>query len=53
MCGTAAEITPIRAIDNKQVGAGEAGPITRKLQDLFFGLFSGTTKDKWGWLESL
>ena len=53
MCGTAAEITPIRAIDSKQVGAGEAGPITRKLQDLFFGLFSGTTKDKWGWLESL
>ncbi|HEX7348141.1 MAG TPA: branched-chain amino acid transaminase [Rhodanobacteraceae bacterium] len=53
MCGTAAEVTPIREIDSKQVGAGEAGPITRKLQDLFFGLFDGRTKDEWGWLETL
>ena len=53
MCGTAAEITPIRVIDNKQVGAGECGPITRKLQDLFFGLFDGRTQDKWNWLEKL
>ena len=51
MCGTAAEVTPIRAVDGKQIGSGSAGPITRMLQDKFFGLFDGTTKDKWGWLE--
>ena len=51
MCGTAAEITPIRSVDGRQVGSGKAGPITRRLQDLFFGLFDGTTPDKYGWLE--
>ncbi|HEU0276649.1 MAG TPA: branched-chain amino acid transaminase [Rhodanobacteraceae bacterium] len=53
MCGTAAEVTPIREIDGKQVGAGHAGPVTKKIQDLFFGLFDGRTKDKWHWLEKL
>jgi len=53
MCGTAAEVTPIRAIDGKPVGAGKAGPVTRRLQELYFGLFDGCTHDKWGWLESV
>lgn len=53
MCGTAAEVTPIREVDGKQVGAGKAGPVTRRLQKLFFGLFDGTTNDKWGWLEQV
>ncbi|MEO8747178.1 MAG: branched-chain amino acid transaminase [Rhodanobacter sp.] len=53
MCGTAAEVTPIRAVDGMQVGAGKAGPVTRRLQELFFGLFNGRTQDKWGWLESV
>ncbi|TAK38284.1 MAG: branched-chain amino acid transaminase [Lysobacteraceae bacterium] len=51
MCGTAAEITPIRSVDGRQVGAGRAGPVTRQLQDLFFGLFTGATPDKHGWLD--
>ncbi len=51
MCGTAAEITPIRSVDGRQVGAGKAGPVTRQLQDLFFGLFTGSTPDKHGWLD--
>jgi branched-chain amino acid aminotransferase len=51
MCGTAAEITPIRSVDGRQVGAGKAGPVTRRLQELFFGLFDGSTPDKYGWLE--
>ena len=51
MCGTAAEVTPIREVDGKPVGAGKAGPMTRRLQELFFGLFDGRTKDEWGWLE--
>lgn len=53
MCGTAAEITPIRSVDGRQVGAGRAGPVTLKLQELFFGLFNGKTEDKYGWLEAL
>jgi branched-chain amino acid aminotransferase len=53
MCGTAAEVTPIRSVDGKQIGNGTAGPITRRLQELYFGLFSGKTVDRWGWLETL
>ena len=52
-CGTAAEITPIRSVDGRQVGAGRAGPVTLKMQELFFGLFNGKTADKYGWLEAL
>ncbi|HEY9144757.1 MAG TPA: branched-chain amino acid transaminase [Arenimonas sp.] len=51
MCGTAAEITPIRSVDGRPVGTGKPGPVTRRIQDLFFGLFDGATPDKHGWLE--
>ena len=53
MCGTAAEITPIRSVDGKKIGSGKAGRVTRRLQELFFGLFNGKTNDQWGWLEPL
>jgi branched-chain amino acid aminotransferase len=33
------------------VGAGKPGPVTAKMQKLFFGLFDGSTPDKRGWLE--
>ena len=51
--GTAAEITPIRSVDRIEVGEGKRGPITRRLQEAFFGLFDGTTRDQWGWLEMI
>ncbi len=51
--GTAVEITPIRSIDRIEIGAGRRGPITKKLQDAFFGLFTGETEDRHGWLEEL
>jgi branched-chain amino acid aminotransferase len=51
LTGTAAEITPVRSVDRIAVGAGQRGPLTQRLQDAFFGLFSGKTVDKWGWLE--
>jgi branched-chain amino acid aminotransferase len=51
--GTAVEITPIRSVDRLSVGAGARGPITETLQKAFFGLFSGTTRDKWGWLDHI
>lgn len=50
MTGTAAEITPVRSVDRKPVGDGRPGPLTRALQDAFFGLFEGRTADKWAWL---
>lgn len=49
--GTAAEISPIRAVDGLQIGSGQRGPITAAIQQAFFGLFSGETEDRWGWLE--
>ena len=51
MTGTAAEITPVRSVDKIPVGAGKRGPITEAIQTAFFGLFTGKTADKWGWLE--
>ncbi|MDP7042032.1 MAG: branched-chain amino acid transaminase, partial [Gammaproteobacteria bacterium] len=51
MTGTAAEVTPVRSVDRIAIGEGSRGDITRILQELFFGLFGGTTEDKWGWLE--
>ncbi len=53
LTGTAAEITPVRSVDRIAVGNGKRGDLTRQLQDSFFGLFKGTTKDEWGWLEPL
>ncbi|MBU6510424.1 MAG: branched-chain amino acid transaminase [Gammaproteobacteria bacterium] len=50
MCGTAAEITPIRSVDGKPVGSGKPGALTRRMQQLFFGLFDGKIADKYGWL---
>ncbi|MBX3726272.1 MAG: branched-chain amino acid transaminase [Xanthomonadales bacterium] len=51
MCGTAAEVTPIRSVDGRPVGAGKPGALTRRMQQLFFGLFDGSTPDRHGWLE--
>jgi branched-chain amino acid aminotransferase len=51
LCGTAAEITPVRSVDRVQVGGGRAGPITQALRRAFFGLFDGTTEDRHGWLS--
>lgn len=53
MTGTAAEVTPVRQVDHVTIGAGGCGPITRQIQDAFFGLFDGRTEDRWGWLEPL
>ena len=51
MTGTAAEVTPVRQVDHMTIGNGGCGPVTKKLQDTFFGLFNGRTADSWGWLE--
>ncbi len=48
--GTAAEITPIRSVDGIPVGEGKRGPITKRLQDEFFGITAGQLPDRHGWL---
>lgn len=50
MTGTAAEITPVRSVDRQPVGAGEPGPLTRRLQEEFFGILSGEKDDRHGWM---
>lgn len=53
LCGTAAEITPVRSIDRRPIGDGAMGEVTRAIRAAFFGLFAGTTPDRHGWLESI
>ncbi|WP_417445758.1 branched-chain amino acid transaminase [Kangiella sp.] len=53
MTGTAAEIVPIKSVDDLLVGSGSRGPITEQLQAAFFGLFKGTTPDEHGWLQAV
>jgi branched-chain amino acid aminotransferase len=48
--GTAAEITPIRSVDKIKVGAGTAGPITKKLQEMFFKYLKMEIKDTHAWM---
>jgi branched-chain amino acid aminotransferase len=49
--GTAAEITPLRSVDRKPLNLAAPGPMTKAIQDAFFGLFAGKTDDPNGWLE--
>ncbi len=53
LTGTAAEVTPVRSVDRISIGNGACGPMTKQLQDAFFGLFTGDTNDDDGWLEGV
>jgi branched-chain amino acid aminotransferase len=48
--GTAAEITPIREIDNRIIGAGKRGPVTTELQSAFFDIVHGRDSRHGHWL---
>jgi len=49
--GTAAEVTPIRELDNRTIGNGGRGPITEKLQSLYFDAVHGRTMQDKNWLS--
>jgi len=49
--GTAAEVTPIREVDNRTIGAGSRGPITEKLQTLYFDQVHGRRSEHAEWLS--
>src|SRR5690348_4598699 len=48
--GTAAEVTPIRELDNRPIGSGKRGPITQKLQAMFFDVVLGRNPKYRSWL---
>jgi branched-chain amino acid aminotransferase len=48
--GSAAEVTPIRAIDKIVIGSGKRGPVTEKVQKAFFEVIDGKRQDARGWL---
>ena len=51
--GTAAEVTPIRELDNRQIGSGSRGPVTEKLQSLFFDVVGGKAAKYKHWLSQV
>jgi len=53
MCGSAAELTPVASVDDRQVGEGKAGEVTRALQQRFFDVVYGNVEDYADWLTEI
>jgi branched-chain amino acid aminotransferase len=53
LTGTAAEVTPVRSIDKIMIGEGCRGRLTKKIQNVFFAIVNGETKNDHGWLTFL
>ncbi len=51
--GTAAEITPVREVDNRSIGDGKVGPITRRIQERFFDIVRGSDTSHTEWLTKV
>lgn len=51
LCGTAAEVTPVREVDDRTIGAGARGPITEKLQGAYFDVVRGRLDAFTSWLS--
>jgi branched-chain amino acid aminotransferase len=51
--GTAAELTPIRELDDRPIGEGKPGPVTKDLQAAFFEIVRGKNPDYREWLAYL
>ncbi|WP_221765557.1 branched-chain amino acid transaminase [Methyloradius palustris] len=49
--GTAAEVTPIRELDNRSIGEGKRGPITEQLQTMYFDAVTGKSAKHAHWLS--
>jgi branched-chain amino acid aminotransferase len=50
LTGTAAEITPVREVDNRVIGEGAVGPITKQIQSRFFDVVRGSDGSHPEWL---
>jgi len=53
LTGTAAEITPIRELDDRRIGVGKPGPVTRQAQETFFSIVRGENPKYRDWLEAV
>jgi branched-chain amino acid aminotransferase len=51
LSGTAAEVVPIRSVDDRTVGTGEPGPVTRKVQEVYFAAVRGEVDRYKDWVE--
>ncbi|MFP4607672.1 MAG: branched-chain amino acid transaminase [Thiohalospira sp.] len=51
--GTAAEVTPIRELDDRPIGPGHRGPITEQLQSMYFELVHGRREPSHDWLDRI
>lgn len=51
--GTAAEITPVREVDDRRIGSGKPGPVTKELQTMFFEIVKGNKEKYTKWLTYL
>ena len=51
--GTAAEVTPIRELDGRMIGTGSRGPVTEKLQSMFFDVVGGKAEKYRHWLTKV
>lgn len=51
--GTAAEVTPIRSVDNREIGCGKPGPVTQKIQETYFNAVKGHQEGYLDWLSYL
>jgi len=51
--GTAAEVTPIRELDGRLIGGGKPGPVTKKLQKVFFDIVQGKSAKHKKWLTKV
>ena len=51
LCGTAAEVTPIRELDDRAIGHGRPGPITKEIQQIFYKAIKGEDLRYDHWLD--
>jgi len=51
--GTAAEVLPIRMLDGRTIGSGRRGPITKRLQQMYFDAVQGKSQAHMGWLSDV
>ncbi len=50
LCGTGAEVTPVRSVDRRSIGDGAIGPITRRLAERFEAIVRGRVPERADWL---
>lgn len=53
LTGTAAEVTPIREVDNRTIGLGRPGPVTKQVQEVFFSVVHGKNSKYANWLDQI